>query len=196
MSLLIKHSSLGLQVWDIKSLVNVRSFVPDFHKLARDRSTSKSRMHSRALYEYDASAKMFHKHDDGYNPVNPTGAFRLMEHIIINNNIKPMQGDKIELRIQRRMFQGFQDDTVQTYLDVQSDILSFTSIHMENIVSNVYQFSNSVEESKRDLSHGFMISIDGNNCNKFKPSVPILQSDFEDGIEDTLVISYYKIRSK
>lgn len=192
MTLLIKHPNIGLSVWDTKSLVNNRNIIPDFHTFNNNQSFQSKKF----TINFSSKSKFDIDKNNTYKPLNIKSIYKIFDHILQSTNCDPRENDKLICNIQRRIIQPFLIDEMTTELPIKSNILAIVCINQVNIKSNIYRFiKGDNNEIRKDLSQNFMFIVEQGKEKKdviLVPSELVLEKQNHEGIEDLLLISYFK----
>jgi hypothetical protein len=193
MTLLFKNNNVKLEAYDIHSVVNPRSLVPDFNRFESRVGVQTKRM----VFKYDA-VKGFKQvdHMDPYKPAQPIVPYKVLDYTLGMSKIKPKHDDCIEFRIQRKIVHPFYGDDITTFMPVQAKLMAISCVNTENIMSNVYTFRNKEGNIlQSELCKGFMFLVNNDSEDVEMTSSNLsLVNDCSNGVEDVLIISYMKER--
>lgn len=188
MTLLTKHSSIGLTVWDSKSLINNRNILPDFHSFNNNKSFQSKKL----ILDLPENSKEFIINKNStYKPLNMKPLYQIFDHILQSNNIKPKKNDKIICEAQRRIIHPYMNNELYKELPIESTILTIVCINQINLKGNIYTFISNFDSIKKELSTNYMFILMKNSNINIIPSALMLDKPSEEGIEDILVISYF-----
>jgi hypothetical protein len=195
MTRLTNISSVGMQIWDYHPIVNPRSLVPGFNKLP-----IKSRFGSCSnTFAFDDAEKRFIPTPQALlcTMIDPKPSYRLMQHVLNISNQVPKHGDIIEFRMQRRIISPLQQEhnfRNRSNLEVCSDTFAIACVSASNLQSNVYEISRGHEKALQELSPGFLFVIANSMNTSIAPSQPKVIDVIQEGYEDSIIISYFKVK--
>lgn len=184
MSLLYNIPHLKLKAYDTRSLINRNQLLTDFNRLP-------NKYHAQMVFEFNQSLKRFDIVEDDTNarPMNLRPYIVLCGHSIHESNIEPLQNDRIEVHIRRRVRSYRERWTIPRPFGISADMHSITCVNAANIRNNLY----SIADVRKELSPGYMfLATDPKASEAWCISDMDLLDPNDEGIEDTVSISFYK----
>ena len=142
MSRLFKNKSMGVQVWDMRAMINVRNLFPCFHKGSQ-----------LAIYKCNSQNRFDPiKEPACIRDVCARDVYKILENFIATLEVCPKKGDIIELNI-------INNNLVDSYSQIyDSDKLGVMCVHSENVQSLI-RFDND-QTFCHELSPGLLFVVD------------------------------------
>jgi hypothetical protein len=184
MALLYNIPHLKLMAYDTRSLINRNTLLTDFNRLP-------NKYHAQMVFEFNQSRKRFDivEEDTNVRPMNPHPYLVLCGHSLQESMIDPAQNDRVEVHIRRRIRSYRERWSLPRPFGISADMHSITCINASNIRNNLYR----IADVQKELSPGYMfLATEPRATETWCLSEMELLDPNDEGIEDTVSISFYK----
>lgn len=196
MTLLYKlpHFGGGMQMHDYRPVVNIHNMAAECNHIL-NRDTPKTLITSKnAIFKYNRHFQV--EHDDIHlmnsKPINRV----LNDYADIVTKVKQIeQGDKIEILLQRRYAKSFISSQAPASFRFQDehDHAAIFCIQQYNVADSMYEFKDTSEVIKKDISPGLMIILHDPQRVLITPSRVKVQDHYDDhAYEDVMILTYMR----
>ncbi len=196
MTLITNYPTLKMQVHDLRRTINIHSMIPEFHNFSRNQRSLYGSLDT--IIEYN---KGFITKVDNIKPKNPKVLYKLLDIFLELSEIKELEDNSnIKIKFQRRKSKAYISEQPPSILfPTTYKKVAIFNVNNYNITNNVYEFMTSrdvtdtmVNIAKFELSPGFLCLLNSPNVIEMTPSSIVINDHYDDGYEDTIILSYTK----